>query len=606
MSLTGNLEDLPLLDILQIVSFSKKTGFLSIQAEVGHGAIVFDGGFVVAAFTWQTPPIDPRARTLPPETRDTILRGRIEMALEQLIRMREGSFDFSLTEVAPLEVAGRDIEFELLSRGINAQELMLDLARGMDEDRRDSTAAVEASFAAPDAEGMDASPDMDADLDALLTPPPLPRASEPPPPPPPHLEPPPLPPRARPAAAAAVPVPAPVPVPVPVTGDPTSTLPLPPKAPGGGTILLVDDEADVRRVLGEHFTGAGYAVVEAEDPESAVRTGTALARAGTSFLLVVDLGMPTSGGTSFHGGFEAVRKLARADVKPAVLLMTESLTTPLQTRARELGIKSFVFKPGISKLDPEQFEADLKAFAAKIVADVLPRLVRPAVPVPVPVPVPVAPTKPPAAAPPPAPVPVPAKPAPAKPARVPSPLRAPAATADQLSRELAMLGQRLDELRRPQDATQIAALVMSVAREFFERSVLFLVKGDELRGVNGFGPTARGDALELLSRELVIPLSERSIFSDVVNARRGFTGPLPVSALTTDLLDGIGRLKGSDVALLPLVTQRESIAILYGDNPESGRPPGRLDSLRLFINQAGIALENAILHRKVHALTGQE
>jgi hypothetical protein len=199
--------------------------------------------------------------------------------------------------------------------------------------------------------------------------------------------------------------------------------------------------------------------------------------------------------------------------------------------------------------------------------------------------------------------------APAKPAAEPAPPAAPAhvaATADELSRELAMLGQRLDELRRPQDPTQIAALVMGVAKEFFERSVLFLVKGDELRGVNGFGPTARGDALNLLARELVIPLTERSIFSDVAKARRGFTGLLPVSALTTDLLDSIGRLNGGDAALLPLVTHRETIAVLYGDNPESGRPPGRLDGLRLFINQAGIALENAILHRKVHALTGQE
>ena len=33
MSLNGNLEDLPLLDILQIVSFSKKTGYLSIRTE---------------------------------------------------------------------------------------------------------------------------------------------------------------------------------------------------------------------------------------------------------------------------------------------------------------------------------------------------------------------------------------------------------------------------------------------------------------------------------------------------------------------------------------------------------------------------------------------
>src|SRR5687768_2628216 len=178
MSLTGNLEDLPLLDILQIVSFSKKTGFLTIDAEAGRGAIVFDGGFVVAAFTWETPPLDPRARSLEPDKRDVILRARIEMALEHLIRLREGLFDFSLTDRIPFDVADRDIEFELLSEGINAQELLLDLARGMDEDRRSSTAAVEASFAEADTDAMDAG------LAELLEPPPLPpRAPAPEPPP---------------------------------------------------------------------------------------------------------------------------------------------------------------------------------------------------------------------------------------------------------------------------------------------------------------------------------------------------------------------------------------------------------------------------------------
>jgi len=571
MSLTGNLEDLPLLDILQIVSFSRKTGFLSLDAEIGQGAIVFDKGFVVAAFTWDTPPLDPRARTLAPDKRDVILRTRIEMALEQLIRLREGLFDFSLTDHVPFDVSGRDIEFEILSQGINAQELLLDLARGMDEDRRNATAAVEASFA-------EAETEMDAGLAALLAPPPLPGRRE-------EHEPPPLPPRTRPALPLAEDRP----------GDPTRTLPAtPPPLPASPaaaapnafrTVLLVDDEAEVRHVLAEHFSRAGYRVTEAEDPEGAVKKGSALAKAGEEFLLVIDLGMPTTGGTSFHGGLEAVKKLARAGARPPVLLMTESLTAPIQTRAKEMGIKSFVFKPGLSKLDPEQFEADLEAFAAKIVADVLPRLSRRAVTA---ADVPVLPP------------PIPLNAAPKLPSAVPAP------TADELARELAMLGQRLDDLRRPQDPTQIAALVMGVAREFFERSVLFLVKNDELRGVNGFGSTARGDALSLLARDLVIPLSERSIFGDVVNARRGFTGPLPVSALSTDLLDSIGRLRGGDAALLPLVTQRETIAILYGDNPDSGRPPGRLDGLRLFINQAGVALENAMLHRKVHALTGEE
>ena len=53
------------------------------------------------------------------------------------------------------------------------------------------------------------------------------------------------------------------------------------------------------------------------------------------------------------------------------------------------------------------------------------------------------------------------------------------------------------------------------------------------------------------------------------------------------------------MALLPLLTNRETIAVLFGDNPETGRELGRLEPLEVFINQAGIALENAFLQRKL-------
>jgi len=150
MSLTGNLEDLPLLDILQIVSFSKKTGYLSIRTGAGEGAIVFRDGLVTASFTWDTPPLDPRVRQLPRDQRTRMQRLRIEVALEQLIRLREGQFNFSLSDDAPTRVGARDIVDETLPDGINPQELLLDLARGMDEDRRDSTAALESSFVEPE------------------------------------------------------------------------------------------------------------------------------------------------------------------------------------------------------------------------------------------------------------------------------------------------------------------------------------------------------------------------------------------------------------------------------------------------------------------------
>ena len=62
MSLTGNLEDLPLLDILQIVSFSKKTGYLTIRTSGGGGRHRLPATALVVSFTWDSPPLDAAAR----------------------------------------------------------------------------------------------------------------------------------------------------------------------------------------------------------------------------------------------------------------------------------------------------------------------------------------------------------------------------------------------------------------------------------------------------------------------------------------------------------------------------------------------------------------
>ncbi|HVD77017.1 MAG TPA: response regulator, partial [Vicinamibacteria bacterium] len=359
-------------------------------------------------------------------------------------------------------------------------------------------------------------------------------------------------------------------------------------------ILLVDDEEEVRRVLADHFTAGGYQVVEAEDPEAAVKKAGRLGKSGIPFLLVCDLGMPTSGGSSFQGGFEVVKRLGKMNLQPPVLMMTESLGSALHSRAKQMGVARIVFKPGLSKLDPGQFEADLKAFAHKLIADVIPRLAPDAEAAPVP------------------PRPAARKASPSAPsARRPSPSSAvsaesPLPSAEELSREFAVLQKRLEELRRPHDASQIAMLVMKVAREFFERGMLFLVKNGEARGLGGFGPAPREESLHLLARDVLIPLSEPSVFLDVVDSHKPLVGPLPEGRWSQYLMGKIGRFQSATVALLPLLTHRETIALLFGDNPETGRPFGRLEALEVFIDQAGIALENAFLQRKVHTLQGRE
>jgi CheY-like chemotaxis protein len=580
MSLTGNLEDLPLLDILQIVSFSKKTGYLSIRTGAGEGAIVFRDGFVTASFTWDTAPLDTGEKALPPDQRSRLLRHRIEVALQQLIRLREGQFNFSLSDQAPTRVGARDLRDETLPDGINPQELLLDLARGMDEDRRDSTAALEASFAEPEDDTAPVPAIPSPPAPAVLEPS---SASEPLPAPPVHA------PRPPPVAAAP-----PRPAPAPALSAPP---PRPSSASAAASaekvILLVDDEEEVRRVLADHFTAGGYQVVEAEDPEAGVKKAGRLGKAGIPFLLVCDLGMPTSGGSSFQGGFEVVKRLGKMNLHPPVLLMTESLGSALQSRAKQMGVARIVFKPGLSKLDPGQFEADLKAFAHKLIADVIPRLAPAAEPAP-------APSRPAARKA------SPSAPVASRPPASAVPAESPLPSAEELSREFAILQKRLEELRRPHDASQIAMLVMKVAREFFERGLLFLVKNGEARGLGGFGPAPREESLHLLARDILIPLSEPSVFLDVVVSHKPLVGPLPEGRWSQYVMGKIGRFQSATVALLPLLTHRETIALLFGDNPETGRPFGRLEALEVFIDQAGIALENAFLQRKVHTLQGRE
>lgn len=47
MLVSGEIENVPLLDVLQVVSYSKQTGVLTVEGVEIRGAIVFEQGAVV-------------------------------------------------------------------------------------------------------------------------------------------------------------------------------------------------------------------------------------------------------------------------------------------------------------------------------------------------------------------------------------------------------------------------------------------------------------------------------------------------------------------------------------------------------------------------------
>jgi two-component system cell cycle sensor histidine kinase/response regulator CckA len=62
------------------------------------------------------------------------------------------------------------------------------------------------------------------------------------------------------------------------------------------TVLVVDDDAIVRRVVQGHLSDAGYRIFEAEDGQEALEV---LARIGVVDLLIVDIVMPRLDGPAF-------------------------------------------------------------------------------------------------------------------------------------------------------------------------------------------------------------------------------------------------------------------------------------------------------------------
>lgn len=106
-------------------------------------------------------------------------------------------------------------------------------------------------------------------------------------------------------------------------------------------VLVVDDEAGVRDLLGDALRVAGYSVAAAPDGMSAL---TAL-RSAPADLLIIDINMPVL------DGFELLEQLRKkGDLTPALMLSARGERTDI-ARGLRLGADDYVTKPfGLEEL----------------------------------------------------------------------------------------------------------------------------------------------------------------------------------------------------------------------------------------------------------------
>ena len=103
------------------------------------------------------------------------------------------------------------------------------------------------------------------------------------------------------------------------------------------TILIVDDSASVRTVVGTALKGAGYNVIEASDGKDALgkMNGTKI------HMIISDVNMPNMDGIAF---VKEVKKMADYKFTPICMLTTESEKTKME-EGKAAGAKAWIVKP---------------------------------------------------------------------------------------------------------------------------------------------------------------------------------------------------------------------------------------------------------------------
>lgn len=662
MSLVGNLADLGLGDIFQIVSLSRRSGTLQLETGSESGEIVFLAGKVVAAsrahpahtvgdVLMQAGIISPAIyqEMLAEQTRGVVgqallVRFQIdndaaERAFEQMLtrivydmfEWDEGRFSFVL-EGEPDLWTGFSLQGGrvVLTRGLNPQYLAIEGARVRDErQRHDPLDAFLAKSRPPRESSSQATAELSsalrgddetsfadaavAERDENIIPFPMPKRVktaelEVPPPLAPEM------PRIMPAPAPILTAPGAALPPRPTAIVPPIGLVIPPDsifatkpalspALKDWHLVVIDDDPTVAKLIARELGDRFSATHVASRAKDAIALLERLQ--GESLAVAIDLIMPRADGKGILGGVEVLEQLRRANALTPVVMFSDYRNEEAEARARALGVDAFLMKPRKSQAFADAEYKTPSETARLFVAglrDALDVLMRGDAAMES-----AAPAYPYSSAP---------KPPPTAPLEVPP-------TAEQLidpaidatfaaivedapsphggapKAEMQSLRSMLAELIDPANRDTITLLVLRFASEVVERASLFLATRKAFVGLGGFSVTEGSDTFVGKVRKIQIPVGDDSVFAKVAQFRSVVHGPLVDTVANHKVLEGLGGPWHTYPALAaPIISGDRVAAILLGDNP-SGKPLGATEGLEIFLQQAGLAMDRALLERRL-------
>jgi Domain of unknown function (DUF4388) len=170
-----------------------------------------------------------------------------------------------------------------------------------------------------------------------------------------------------------------------------------------------------------------------------------------------------------------------------------------------------------------------------------------------------------------------------------------------IQNQMSILKRRVQQFQTRNDTQEISLAVLEHMAEGLERAIIFLVRKTDLLGLGAFGLDQQVSENLTSIMKIKIPLTEPSIFSRTVKDGITFHGEAQDSILEEHLFKKIEAPFCKEILLLPLKSEDKTILVIYGDFGRQDSSAVLIDSLEILANQAGLAFENALLRKQLAA-----
>lgn len=156
----------------------------------------------------------------------------------------------------------------------------------------------------------------------------------------------------------------------------------------------------------------------------------------------------------------------------------------------------------------------------------------------------------------------------------------------------------LFDFRSCKESKDVLLILLDFISKFFERTITFICKKD-LIGINGRGIEAEKKE-EITSANMIkFAMSGDSIVHNVIKCGKTFFEETNDKDIEEKIYSVIGKPLKSKILLLPVQSRNKTVAVVYGDYGQKELSPVQVDALAIISYHAGIILENLVNRKKL-------